>query len=279
MPSLLITADELGKNPQRSHGIFITAEQGVVTGVGLVANGSDSDTAARHAAERNVPTGLHLVLTDGMPVGRATDRHTLLTTDGCFFDAASLERSLNEGMIEPVHVEREVRCQLEWFLSVRGQPTHLSSRQHFHVHPFLAAIIAPLMDRYGIDYVRIPSEPATPFGYEIDDRSQQRIKHLSSRAEHARSIYAAHGIGSTAYFRGLAYHGNATMRTMRHTLARLPEGTVEWMVHPGSAHPHGDAEDADPQRLTELHILTNPDTLAAIQERERPLASFAENIG
>ena len=276
MPRLIINADDLGSTPQRSHGILLAREQGVVTSVSLVANGNDSERAARHAGERDIPTGLHLVLTRGTPITRGDGIESLLTTDGFFLEHDALQRAIEEGMVEPTHVEREVRSQIEWFLEHRGQPTHMSSHDHVHVIGFLAHIIAPILDRYGIGSVRIPAEPRTPFGYEIDDRRQTFIEKLSMTASHARTVYAGYGIASTEYFRGLAYEGNATMRTMRHTLARLPEGTVEWMVHPGSANPQGESFESDPQRQTELQILINPDTAAALKEREVQLCSFVD---
>lgn len=278
MPRLIINADDLGVNPQRSHGIFIAKEQGVLTSVSLVVNGSDSDMASRRASERDIPTGLHINLTAFTPIAKSSDIASLLTTDGFFLGIETLKRGIAEGMIEPVHIEREVRAQIDWFLEHRGQPTHISSHEHIHVLPFISQIIAPILDRYGISYVRIPSEPTPPFGYEIEQKQQESIERLSVHAEHARSVYTAHNIGCTDHFRGLAYLGNASMRNLRHTLSRLPEGTIELMVHPGSANPNGDPFDRDPQRQTELSILTNPDTMSELNEREVTLCSYADAL-
>lgn len=278
MSRLIINADDLGINPQRSHGIFIAQEQGLVTSVSLIPNGSDSETSARRATERDIPTGLHINLTTMTPIAGPNDIKTLVTTDGFFLEMEALERGIQEGMIEATHIEREIRAQIDWFLEHRGQPTHISSHEHIHVHPFVAKILAPIMDRYGISYVRIPSEPSMPFGYEIEKKQQEYIEKISSRAEKARSLYSAHNIGSTDHFRGLAYGGNATMRNLRHTLGRLPEGTIELMVHPGSANPNGEVFDRDPQRQTELNILTNPDTLAELKARNIELISFADAL-
>ena len=278
MSRLIINADDLGINSQRSHGILIACEQGVVTNVSLLPNGSDSEVAARRANERDIPTGLHINLTTSTPIAPSEDIETLLTTDGFFLGIDALERGIAEGMIEAVHIEREIRAQIDWFLEHRGQPTHISSHEHVHVHPFIAKIIAPMMDRYGISYVRIPSEPTTPFGYVIEKKQQDYIERISHRAEKARSLYTAHNIASTNHFRGLAYGGNATMRNLRHTLGRLPDGTIELMVHPGSSNPNGELFDRDPQRQTELSILINPDTVSELKEREVSLCSYADAL-
>lgn len=276
MRRLIINADDLGINQQRSHGIFLCHEQGIVTSASLIPNCSDSDRAARYAGERDLPTGLHLNLTYGSPLSKKSDITSLLTTDGYFLGLDSLERELAEERVETRHVEREIREQMEWFLEHRGQPTHVDSHHHIHVHPFIAAVLVPILDRYGISYVRIPSEAPEPFGYEIPKERSAYIRKISERAEAARKLFKAHNIGSADHFRGMAFSGSATMRTMRHTIGRLEEGVTEFMVHPGSHNPNGEAFDADPQRQTEVNILLNPDTKAELVEREIVLCSFGD---
>lgn len=276
MRRLIINADDLGINTQRSHGIFMAAEHGLITSVSLIPNGSDSDDAARHAGERDLPTGIHLNLTTGTPLSKDGHIQSLLTTDGFFLGRDDLRRRLREGEIEPEHIEREVRAQIEWFLEHRGQPTHVDGHHHIHVHPFVAQNITSILDRYGISFVRIPSEPAIPFGFEIEPKQSASIERISKEADAARGLFNAHCIKSTDHFRGLAFSGNASMRNMRHILGRLPEGSTEWMVHPGSPNPNAEPFDADPQRQTELNILMSDDTRAEIVEREITLCSYAD---
>jgi chitin disaccharide deacetylase len=276
MRRLIINADDLGINSQRSHGIFMTAEQGVVTSASLMVTTSDSEDAARRASERDLPTGLHFNLTWGAPLSKDGHIGSLLTTDGYFVGRDDLRRRIGEGEVEPEHVEREARAQIEWFLEHRGQPTHVDGHHHIHVHPFIARIIAPILDRYGISFVRIPSEPSVPFGFLIEKSQTDHIAAVSKEADDARKLFAGHGIGSTDHFRGLAFGGNASMRNMRHILSRLPEGTTEWMVHPGSPHPHGEPFDADPQRQTEMAILMSDDTRAELTERGIELCSYGD---
>jgi len=276
MRRLIITADDLGINSQRSHGIFMAAEQGVVTNASLMVTTSDSEAAARKAQERDLPTGLHLNLTHGAPISKDGHIESLLTTDGFFLGREDLERRLQESEIQPEHIERETRAQIEWFLDARGIPTHVDGHHHIHVHPFIASVITPILDRYGISFVRIPSEPAVPFGFLIEQKQSDCIELISARANDARVLFAAHGIQSTDHFRGLAYGGNASMRNMRHTLGRLPEGVTEWMTHPGSPNPQGEPYDANPQRQTELGILISDDTREELASREIKLCSYAD---
>ena len=276
MRKLIINADDLGITPQRSHGIFMCAEQGVVSSVSVIPNGSDSDAAARHARERNISAGLHLNFTEGSALCKASDILSLLTTDKYFLGRDTLLRVLGDGGIDPKHIEREARAQIEWFLEHCGHPTHVDSHHHMHVHPAIAPILAPIFDRYGIAFVRIPSEPPLPFGYQIEEARSAYIRAISEQAESARKIFAAHGLRFADNFRGFAMSGSASMRNLRHTLARLPEGITELMTHPGSPAATGDAFEMDPQRVTELRMLTNPETVALLKEREVTLCSYAD---
>src|SRR3989338_5312535 len=99
MRRLIINADDLGINPPRSHGIFEAFENGVVTNATLIANGSHSDQAAKHAREKNLPTGLHLSLTEGYPLSKPEHVSSLLHSDGTFFDRDVLRRVLEEGKV------------------------------------------------------------------------------------------------------------------------------------------------------------------------------------
>lgn len=276
MRRLIINADDLGINPQRSHGIFMAAEQGIVTNVSVIPNMNDSDAAVRRSRERDIPAGLHINLTEGAPLSRDSDIDTLLTTDGFFLGRETLRRRMAEDEVKPEHIEREIRAQIEWFLDARGQPTHIDSHHHLHVHPQVIRMLIPILDRYAISFVRVPSEPDVPFGFEIEPARSRFIAEISREAETARSLLQANRIGCTEHFRGMAFTGAASMRNMRHILGRLPEGVTEWMVHPGSPNPNAEPFDADPQRQTELNILLSDDTREELKSREIELCSYGD---
>jgi predicted glycoside hydrolase/deacetylase ChbG (UPF0249 family) len=145
-----------------------------------------------------------------------------------------------------------------------------------HVHPILVDLLIPILDRYGISFIRIPEEPLPPFGYEIDKEQLERAQKVSARATAARSLFSAHGIRSTDNFRGLALTGNSSMRNLRHTFARLGDGVTELMVHPGSPNPDGEPFDRNPQRQTEINMLLNDDVRALFKERGVELCSYGD---
>jgi chitin disaccharide deacetylase len=89
-------------------------------------------------------------------------------------------------------------------------------------------------------------------------------------------MYKAHGLETTDHFRGLTLAGNASLKNLRHIIGRLPEGTTELMVHPGSPISYGTPFDLDPQRQTELRMLLDESIPTALKEREIGLCSFAD---
>lgn len=280
MPSrrLIINADDLGINAPRSHGIFAAFEHGTVTNATLIANGSDAVAAARRAREKKLPTGLHLNLTEGAPLSEPSTVETLIKPSGEFLDRNAIRRAFVENMIDPVHVEREIRAQLEWFLDHHGSPTHLDSHHAVHTHPFIVPLLIPILHRYGIRFVRIHHDLLPPFGFEISEERVAALRVISDEAAAARPFFEAEGIGSTDHFRGLALSGHASAKNLRHILSKLPEGTTELMVHPGSMSTVGSDFDRDPQRQTELMMLTDDGLRPLLEERKIMLCSYVDLI-
>ncbi len=274
---LIINADDLGINPQRSHGIFECMEFGVVSSASIIPCCSDSDDAAKKARERGLSAGLHLNLTEEYPLSPQNQIETLCEANGKFFDERRFCEQIDEGKIDPVHIERELRAQFEWIFDAYGMPTHVDSHQHIHILPTVANALLPLLDRYGIRFVRIPSEfPLPPFGYVIEDKQLNDVKKLSDDALVAKETYISDGIGTTDYFRGETLMGNASLKNMRHILAKLPEGTTELMVHPSGAIAYGTPYDLDPQRQTELRMLLDESIKTMLMERKIELCSWAD---
>jgi chitin disaccharide deacetylase len=277
MSRLIINADDLGVNPQRTHGIFQCWEFGVVSSVSMFATMSDSQEAAKRAREKGVSAGLHLNLTDEYPLSKKDDVSSLVDANGQFFGKGRLVELLDEGAVKKEDLEREIRAQVEWIFDVYGMPTHVNGHAMIHLHPVIIDVLIPVMERYGIRFTRINDEqPLPPFGYEVPADQLEQVRKTGELAQRARSAYEAHGISSTDHFRGLTLHGNASLKNLRHILSRLPEGTTELMVHPGSQTAYGTSFDLDPQRQTELRMLLDETIPALITEKKIELIHWSD---
>ena len=252
-------------------------EFGVVTNATLLANCADSERAGKHARERNKACGLHLNLTDEYPLSTSEHISSLLEGNGMFLSNKKLRKALDTGEVKKEHLEREIRAQVEWCLDVYGSPSHVDGHDHIHIHPQVAVALIPVLERYGIRFVRIPlEEPLPPFGYIVSDAELENARSINVSAKEAREMYRAYGIESTDHFRGLTLAGNASLKNLRHIIGRLPEGTTEIMVHPGSACTYGTPFDLDPQRQTELRMLLDLSIPEELAEREIILCSYAD---
>jgi len=274
---LIINADDLGVNAQRSHGILECCEFGVVSSVSAFATMTDSQAAVRRARERGVSVGLHLNLTDEYPLSKRDDIATLTDPNGCFFEPPRFRQLISEGAIKSEHIEREIRAQIEWMFDVYGQPTHVNGHMSVNLLPSVMDALIPIMERYGIRSTRIPCElPLPPHGYEISDAQMAATHQLNALALAARETYTAHGIVSTDHFRGETLLGNASLKNLRHILSRIPEGTTELRVHPGSQTVYGTPFDLDPQRQTELRMLLDETIPAMLKEKKIELISWGD---
>ncbi|MFA6039712.1 MAG: ChbG/HpnK family deacetylase [Candidatus Peribacteraceae bacterium] len=277
MPRLIITADDLGVNAQRSHGIFLCAEFGAVTAASLWPNGSDSDAAAKRSRERGLPVGLHVNLTEEYPLSKPGDVASLLDMTGRFHPVQRLFTLLDEGKVQQEHLEREIRAQISWALESGLTLTHVSGNWDAHVHPAVAAALIPAMERYGLRLVRIPcEEPLPPFGFNVPEEQLAATRAINAMAKKARKLFEAAGIASTDHFRGHTLLDNASAKNLRHVISRLPEGTTELMVHPGSPCAYGTPFDLDPQRQTELRMLTDESFKAFLVERKVELIGWGD---
>ncbi len=277
MRTLIINADDLGANTQRTHGIFQCFEFGIVTNATLLPNATDSDRAGKQAREKRLPTGLHLNLTEEYPLGKRESIESLLEGNGMFLQGNRMKTALDAGEVKKEHLEREIRAQIDWFFDTVGTPTHVDSHHHIHTHPFVAAALIPVLERYAVRFVRIPlEEPLPPFGYIITNEQLEKTKRINAQATIAKEMYGAYGIATSDHFRGLTLAGNASLKNIRHIIGRLPEGVTELMVHPGSACTYGTPFDLDPQRQTELRMLTDATIAEELKEREIRLASYGD---
>lgn len=225
---LIINAYGLGIDAARSHGIFETMEHGCVTSASLLVNMPDSLRCVRKAKHNDLPVGLHLNLSEGSPICSARDIPSLVNHDAFFLGRDATIKALDERRFAREHIEREIRAQLEWFMEHRGEtPTHVDSHHNVHIHPQVVPLLAPILESYGIQWIRIPCEPGADGKWEVSAERLQEITTISAQAEQAKMIFHNHSLRSTDHFRGLAMEGEASARRFRHILCDLPKGTTD----------------------------------------------------
>ncbi len=156
---------------------------------------------------------------------------------------------------EPVEVLAEVRAQLERFRELTGRmPTHLDSHHHSHRLPVV------------LDAV-------------LEVAAEHRLPVRNSGPEVKRRVLEA-GLMTTDHFVEDFFDEGATVDTLLRLLRDLPVGSTELMCHPArvDSELRESSSYADP-RDAELVALTDPGVLAALEESDVRLVSFAGLAG
>src|SRR5215475_9262550 len=113
MRELVVNADDFGLTAQVSQGILDAHRQGIVTSTTLLANGSGFDAGvsmSRQAPQLGI--GVHLNLTEGIPVSPAFDIPSLVDTRGrLHLTPGRLWAAILKRKVSLSDVEREVRAQ------------------------------------------------------------------------------------------------------------------------------------------------------------------------
>jgi predicted glycoside hydrolase/deacetylase ChbG (UPF0249 family) len=254
---LIINADDFGFTTDVNAGIVHAHREGVLTSTTLMATGDAFDDAVRLARENpTLDAGCHLVLVQGRS----------LVTGRIFPDGP---RDLVPMLVKRrIDVAAELRAQIEKIVAAGIRPTHLDSHKHTHIIPAVFRAVVRLAREFQIPYVRVPldaSLPAVRLPCRVARRYYQRL---------ARE----HGVRMTDHFLGFRLTGSLTEEALAAALRRLPEGSTEFMCHPGYLGP--ELKQAQTRlkdsRVRELEALVSPRIRALAGELGIELASFRE---
>jgi chitin disaccharide deacetylase len=288
LKNLIVNADDLGWTEGVNRGIVDAHRRGLVTSTSLLANGRAFASALE--ASRNHPglgIGVHLNLSDGAPSADANQVRGLLNEAGqleggpenLLLRIAARKLSLEE-------VGREWDAQITKIKAAGISPTHLDGHKHVHMLPGLFELALRLARRHGIGAIRIAHEAST-LRSALSTGSEQSGKVLLKQgvqarglkllARDAREMAERAGIAATDYFCGIAQTGVMTREGVERLLEALPEGTTEFMCHPG----YEDEElRQSPTRLQEsrqqeLEILTDTEIRKLVATRGIRLINYA----
>jgi len=251
---LIVNADDLGYSVRRDAGILSAFQIGAISSASLIVNGATSVSAARAARMAGLPVGLHLNLTEGVPLTPAThitDAHGVLLYKMQFWSLKKTPQVLGD-------IAAETSAQLERFKELTGEyPSRVDGHQHAHVARHVPGAIAGILREKGVRYVRIPDQDPDDLTW-LDARTRRRYESRYVSTVAARLVYARHGFKSPLCFVGLGMSGaHLTMAHLATCLSKC-NGSTELMVHPGFLKPESDSADpfdGDPGRLREYHVL------------------------
>ena len=282
MRRLIVNADDFGLTSGVNRGIIEAHTHGIVTSSTLMACGPKFQEAVDMASQNpQLSVGCHVLLADASPVLELARVSTLAIGNSgtpkfreslVSFACLAIARRLNES-----EIEAEITAQIRKLQAAGIQVSHLDSHKHTHMFP---AVFRPMLSaakKCGVRAVRNPFEPLLFAGTRNWKRRFQ-LGILRSFRSSFRDALNASGLITPNGCVGIVATGGLTLQTFRQLIENLPEGTWEFVTHPG----YNDAElDRVKTRLrhsreNELAILTSPEVKELLQREQIELISYRE---
>lgn len=289
MRRLIVNADDFGFTAGVNRGIVEAHTRGIVTSSTLMANGLAFEDAVRLA--KTVPrlgVGCHVVLIDGEPVVDAEKLSSLTSAarvrfrDGLRSFAA---RALS-GRLHPDEIEAEAGAQIRKLQSAGLSVSHVDTHKHTHLFP---AVLRPLLRAAracGVRAVRNPFGPRKPMkSSELLTRPSlwtryAEVRILRTLAAKFRDAANREGLATPDGTLGIVVTGALDEKLFRSIAAIIPDGTWEFVCHPG--YNDDDLRSARTRlrksRETELRLLTMPETRELLVTQGISLISYRELI-
>jgi predicted glycoside hydrolase/deacetylase ChbG (UPF0249 family) len=156
-------------------------------------------------------------------------------------------------------------------------PTHLDTHKHTHLLPPVLDAVARLSQEFGVPWVRRPFDfPLSAGGAGWKKRTVSRsLAVVRSRLER---ILTRHGCRFTDAFAGFQITGQYNAAELSALIRALPEGSTEFMCHPGrcGAELRAARTRLKESREEELRALTAPEVRAALEDERVTLCSYRE---
>lgn len=256
-----------------------------------MATGPAFEEAVRLAKQAPLlSVGCHTLLIDGQPVLGA-DRLPTLTSEHSgkarFRDGLkSFAARALTGRLDPIEIEAETAAQIRKIQSAGIAVSHLDSHKHTHLFPAVLRPVLRAAVACGVRAVRNPFGPRRPLtSGELLARPNlwrryAEVRILSTLAGKFRDAARRQGMATPDGTLGIVVTGALDEKLFRAIAAIIPEGTWEFVCHPGY-------NDADLQRAhtrlresreTELRVLTMPAAKQLLEDQGIALISYRELI-
>ncbi len=256
---LVVNADDFGFTQDVNQGIVEAHRKGILTATTIMSVGAAFNDAVRLAKENpRLDIGVHLVL-----VGQAPYPMTV----------AQLTRAV---MLRRIRVYDELAAQVRKVREAGLEPSHLDTHKHTHLLPPVLEAVAKISEEFKIPWVRRPFDfPEQPGGISWKKRAVSRgFGLVRGRFEKA---LARHGCRSTDHFAGFQITGKFHAGDLAALIRRLPEGSTEFMCHPGICTEELRAARTrlKESREEELRALTAPEVREALRDAGVELVGYS----
>jgi hopanoid biosynthesis associated protein HpnK len=286
---LIVNADDFGFTAGINRAIVEAHVRGIVSSSTLMAKGRSFDDAVRLA--KTVPglsVGCHVVLIDGEPVLGAELLPSLASArpGGARFrdSLKSFAARALAGRLDQHEIELETSAQIRTLQSAGINVSHVDTHKHTHLFP---AVLRPLLRAAracGVFAVRNPFGPRMPL--RTSDLLSRpglwtryaEVRVLRTLAAKFRNAARQESLVTPDGTLGIVVTGALDEKLFTGIAANIPEGTWEFVCHPG--YNDNDLKSAKTRlresRETELRLLTMPEARQLLSNHGIELISYRD---
>ncbi len=287
MRRIIFNADDFGLTSGVNRAIMEAHTAGVLRSATLMADSTAFDEAVGLAGTASgLSVGCHLVFVDGAPVSPPERVRSLLAGKSPHFHrklGGFAVRAMRQHF-NSEELEAEAVAQIQKLQSAGIAVSHVDTHKHTHIFPQILRPILRAAKACGVRAVRNPFEPLRLSALGSRPNLWKRYAQLlllSGRATHFRRLVAQSGMATPDGTVAIAATGALDQDLLRSILDDLPEGSWEFVCHPGYNDP--DLQRAGTRLLAsrekELALLTSPATRGLLEERQIEVISYAQLNG
>ena len=280
MRRLIVNADDFGLTEGVNRGITEGHERGIVTSATLMACGKRFDQAASLTKELpRLSVGCHVVLVDGQPMAKPAEILSLLVTGSSNFQERLMAFAARaaSGKLDESQIEVEISAQIGKLQAAGVRVSHLDSHKHTHMFPVVQRALLRAAKKWGVRAVRNPFEPLV-FAKVGHWKRQFQLRMMNRFRRNFRQALDQAGIAAPDGCIGIAVTGGLNQDAFRQLIESLPDGTWEFVSHPG----YNDRELGQVKtrlrqsREIELGILTSEASKEVLQREQVQLISYRD---
>jgi hopanoid biosynthesis associated protein HpnK len=283
---LIVNADDFGFTQGVNRAIVEAHRHGIVTSATIMANGrAFQDAISQAQAIPTLGVGCHVVLIDGQPLSDSKQIPSLTSSDGQFgnslksFAARALTRRL-----DAYQIEAEAGAQIRKLQSAGIRVSHVDTHKHTHLFPSVLRPVLRAAQACGVRAIRNPFGPRKPLrSVDLAKRPSlwtryAEVRMFRSLANKFREAAKKEGFVTTDGTFGIVVTGSLDEQLFRAIATIIPEGTWEFVCHPG--YNDDDLRTANTRlresRESELRLLTMPDVRQLLSRQGIELISYRD---
>lgn len=157
---LIVNADDFGKDDDINRAVCEAFEKEYVTSTTLMANMPGAGAAYELARQNGFAgkVGIHLNITEGMPLTEAIRSNPLVCAPDGSFNAAFYHNTKYRLYMDKLAIDQirdELDAQISLFLELGFSTLHIDSHHHVHTNYPVYLALKSLSAKYDFEYIRL----------------------------------------------------------------------------------------------------------------------------